>query len=179
MPKKHETIRESLYRTYYRQVYAFFMRVFADAGTADVLSGDVFVEAFTRYGTFGIRSRRDLEERHDGIAVLICRMCVRRTYRWMRENPDAVIRYDWYVTDPDAPLDENPGRFVRGSISGREALRALRALPKDGGELLLLRECGELSFDALSRLYEISPASARARCLHARATFYARLSAIA
>lgn len=167
----HDTIRESLYRAHYRQVYAFFDRLFADAGTAGRLSEEVFVDAFTNYGTFGIRLRSDMARHETEIRILLARLCVKCALRYLRSEPDAVIRYDWYVTDPEAPLTEEPGYSLRGAISSRELYQALASLPGDGCELILLYQCAELPMEHIAPLYDISTEAALIRYLRARRAF--------
>lgn len=172
MPKTHETIRESLYRANYRQVYAFFDRLFGDAVIAGRLSEEVFVDAYTNYGAFGIRTRRELEHHENEIRVMLARLCVKCALRHLRDDPDATIRYDWYVTDPEAPLNEEPGYFLRGETSCHNLYRALTSLHGDGCELILLHQCAELSLEHIAPLYEISAEAAHVRYLRARRAFY-------
>ena len=174
MPNTHETIRENLYRAHYRQVYAFFDRLFADAGIATQLSEDVFADAFTNYGSFGIRTRSALA-RHEGeIRLLLARLCVKIALRRLRDEPDTWIRYDWYVTDPEAPLTEDPGYNVHGEVTSGELYRALTSLRGDGCELLLLHLCAELPLDWIASLYDISGQAALIRYLRARRSFAER-----
>ena len=178
MPKNtHETIRESLYRAHYRQVYAFVDRFFADAGIATQLSEDVFADAFTNYGSFGIRTRSDML-RHEGeIRMLLARLCVKYALRELRDAPETWIRYDWYVTDPEAPLTEEPGYSLRGEVTAGELYRALTSLHGDGCELLLLRQCAELPMEWIASLYDISGQAALIRYLRARRSFMEKFRA--
>lgn len=179
MPKTHETIRESLYRVHYRQVNAFFDRLFSDAVAADRMSEEVFSDAFTNYGVFGIRTRRDMASQENEIRVLLSRLCVKCALHHLRDDPDATIRYDWYVTDPDAPLTEDPGYSLRGEVSSHGLYRVLSSLQGNGCELLLLHHCADLPMDEIAPLYDISPEAALIRYLRARRTFYGKFRTIA
>ncbi len=178
MPKTHETIRENLYRMYYRQVNAFFDRLYSDAVISDRMSGEVFMDAFTNYGVFGIHTRRDMAEHENEIRVLLSRLCVKCALRHLREDPDATIRYDWYVTDPDAPLNEDPGYSLCGEVSTRKLYRVLSALSGNGCEILLLHHCADLPLGEIAPLFDISAEAMLIRYLRARRTFYNKFRAI-
>lgn len=172
MPKTNKTIRERLYRMYYRQVNAFFDRLFSDAIAAERLSEEVFVDAFTNYGVFGIRTKKDLAVQENEIRMLLYRLCVKCALRHLRDDPDATIRYDWYVTDPDAPLTEEPGYSLRGEVASHDLYRILSTLSGNGCELLLLHHCADLPIDEIAPLYDLSAEAAHIRYLRARRTFY-------
>ena len=166
MSKTHETIRESLYRVHYRQVNAFFDRLFSDAVAADRMSEEVFSDAFTNYGVFGIRTRRDMASQEYEIRVLLSRLCVKCALHHLRD-------------DPDAPLTEDPGYFLRGEVSSHGLYRVLSSLQGNGCELLLLHHCADLPMDEIAPLYDISPEAALIRYLRARRTFYGKFRTIA
>ncbi|MFF7987011.1 sigma-70 family RNA polymerase sigma factor [Streptomyces sp. NPDC007901] len=151
-----------LYARYQPQIYAYLLRRTGDRQLSEDLTGDVFVRALTRIGTFTWRGS-DIGAWLNTIARNLL-FDYFRSSRFRREWPTADMRdHDQAVTDA---VDQVTDRLALAPVVG-ELRKAITGLTPDQQECLRLRWWHDLPFAEVGR--RMNRSGHAAQILHRRA----------
>ena len=82
-------------------------------------------------------------------------------FKYLRQNRKESILIDVYVTEPEAPLTDEPGYRLSKQVEIAELRAAIAAMPKKYSDVLILRIYGELSYEEIAAKLGISVNSAK------------------
>lgn len=143
---------ERIYRTYYRRVYEFLYKQCHDAQLSAEMTQNTFC---TAYGHL-MRYSGECE-----MFTWLAALAKNELMRYIRTHSDGSLFIDLYVTVPDAPLNEEPGYRVTREVTYSELRRAFDALPPRYTETAILRIYGEISYEEIARMLDISQNTAK------------------
>ena len=149
---KSERTFELIYAEHYQQVYSFLHKLCRDAGAAGQLSKRTFLQAYKDI----LRYSEQCE-----MGTWILGIAVGEYRKYLYEKVSDSIRFNFYITDPEAPLSEEPGYRLMKDVDISEVKRVLTALPEKDTAVLLLRIYGEIPYKEIAGLLGISADSAK------------------
>ena len=143
---------EEIYRKTYRQIYSFLYRLCHDPQTAEDLTQETYYQAYLSLG------------RYDGtceISTWLCAIAKNTFFKYLRRTKKESYLIDLYVTEPEAPLDDEPGYRLIHECDVAQVRRAIRKMPSKYSEVLILRLYGELPYQEIAAKLGISENSAK------------------
>jgi RNA polymerase sigma-70 factor (ECF subfamily) len=163
---------------YRRRVFGVALRMLGDAAEADDLAQDVFVTLFRSLKGFRAESR---------LSTWIYRVtrnhCLNRIKyldrRGRRSTVSSTGEEGQDVLERVRSADPGPGRLAQASEGTRRLEEALRALPVDQREVVVLREVEELSYEEIMAVTGLAEGTVKSRLHRARAALVAALPELA
>lgn len=143
---------ESIYRAYYRRVYSFLYKLCHEHETAEDLTQETFYQAYKSLSKY-----RGECEMFTWLASIAKNMYL----KYLRHMRQANIVIDLYVTEPEAPMSDEPGYRIVREIDIQRVRQAIAAMPSKYSEVLILRIYGELPFSEIAMKLGISVNSAK------------------
>ncbi|MDQ6839715.1 MAG: sigma-70 family RNA polymerase sigma factor [Actinomycetota bacterium] len=153
-----------IYQRHSRWVFGVALRLVGNAGEAEEVTQDTFVEVWKSLPRFRGESL---------LRTWIHRICVNRCYR---ANARQASRRTEEIPDDLVSTDPDPGTVaaLRGELADLQ--QALLALPEGLRAALVLREFGGLTYDEVADALGITLTAARSRIHRARLEVVSRLS---
>ncbi len=150
---------EQLYRRHYRRVYALCLRMVQDPTLAEDLTQEVFVNLFTKIGSF----RGDSQ-----FTTWLHRMTVNQVLMYFRK---ASTRSEKTTDEGETPVQivrgtEDPGRMPVVDRIGLE--RAVRQLPLGYRTVFILHDVEGYDHEEIARMLEISQGTSKSQLHKAR-----------
>lgn len=154
---------------HYRPVFRFFRWLGCDPASAEDLTQETFAGFWESLG------RREGTAELDPKAWLygIARNRWRKRLRRERARPSAALEEAEELSEPGS----DPSGIVIGALEAERVLTALRGLPPELREALVLRVFEELTYEQIAEALLIRPGLARWRVHRARRLLTARLGA--
>lgn len=146
------TVFEQIYRTYYRRIYAFLYKLCHDTRLAEDLTQETFYQAYLSFH----RYNGDCE-----MFTWLASIAKNMFLKHLRKHKHESILIDLFVTEPEAPLTDEPGYRLQRQLEIAEVRAAISAMPKKYSEVLILRIYGELSYDEIASRLGITANSAK------------------
>ena len=143
---------ETIYRAYYRRVYSFLYKLCHEHETAEDLTQETFYQAYKSLPRY-----RGECEMFTWLAAIAKNMFFKHLRHARHEN----IVIDLYVTEPEAPLSDEPGYRIVREVEAEQVRRAIASLPAKYADVLILRIYGELPFREIAMKLGISENSAK------------------
>ncbi len=143
---------ETIYRAYYRRVYSFLFKLCHEHETAEDLTQETFYQAYMSLSRY-----RGECEMFTWLAAIAKNMFLKHLRRTRNER----ILIDLYVTEPEAPLSDEPGYRIVREVEAQSVRQAIAAMPPKYSEVLILRIYGELPFREIAMKLGISENSAK------------------
>ena len=143
---------EQIYSTYYRHVYSFLYKLCHDTRVAEDLTQETFYQAYRSFGRYNGEC-----EMFTWLAAIAKKMFL----KYLRQNSKESILIDVYVTEPEAPLTDEPGYRLSRQVEIAELRAAIAAMPKKYSDVLILRIYGQLSYEEIAAKLGISVNSAK------------------
>ena len=147
-----DIVFEQIYSTYYRRVYAFLYKLCHDTRTAEDLTQDTFYQAYCSFGRYNGECE---------MFTWLASIAKNVFFKHLRKHKNEVVPIDLYVTEPEAPLTDEPGYRLSKQVEAAELQAAIAAMPKKYSEVLILRIYGELSYEEIAAKLGISSGSAK------------------
>jgi RNA polymerase sigma-70 factor (ECF subfamily) len=150
---------EQLYRRHYRRVYALSLRMLGDPTMAEDMTQEVFVNLFTKIGSFRGESQ---------FTTWLHRMTVNQVLMYFRK---ASTRSELTTDEGETPIQivrgtENPNRMPVVDRIGLE--RAIRQLPLGYRTVFVLHDVEGYDHDEIARMLEISQGTSKSQLHKAR-----------
>ena len=143
---------ERIYGAYYRRVYSFLYQLCHDASAAEDLTQETFYQAYLSLGRYNGEC-----ELFTWLAAIAKNMF----FKYLRRIKNESIQIDLYITEPEAPLSDEPGYRLMKEVEVSEVRRAIASMPKKYSDVLILRIYGELPYDEIAAKLGISVNSAK------------------
>ena len=143
---------ERIYRAYYHRVYSFLYKMCHDYDTAEDLTQETFYQAYKSIGKY--RGECDM---FTWLAAIAKNML----FKHLRKAKNDHILIDVYVTEPEAPLFDDPGYRLVKEVEVGQLQYAISAMPKKYSEVLILRIYAELPYKEIAAKLGISENSAK------------------
>ena len=150
--KSSEAEFERIYRDNYRRVYSFLYKLCRSAETAEDLTQETFFQAYLSLSRYNGQC-----EMFTWLAAIAKNIFLKYLRRQRRES----MTVDLYISDPEAPLTDEPGYRLMREIEIADILKVLESMPKKYSEVFLLRTFGELPYAEIARKLDISVSSAK------------------
>ncbi len=148
--KMHEF--EEIYKENYKRVYSFLYRLCRDENTAEDLTQDTFYQAYISLETYNGKCE---------MLTWLLAIAKNLFFKYLRRTKRESLVVDLYVSEPEAPLTDDPGYRIMREVDIKEVRHAIKKLPKKYSDVLILRVYGELPFDEIARKLGISTNSAK------------------
>lgn len=150
---------EQLYRRHYRRVYALCLRMLQDPTLAEDLTQEVFVNLFTKIGSFRGESQ---------FTTWLHRMTVNQVLMYFRK---ASTRSEKTTDEGETPVQivrgtEDPGRMPVVDRIGLE--NAIRQLPLGYRTVFILHDVEGYDHEEIARMLEISQGTSKSQLHKAR-----------
>ncbi|HEX7175568.1 MAG TPA: sigma-70 family RNA polymerase sigma factor [Pyrinomonadaceae bacterium] len=150
---------EQLYRRHYRRVYALSLRMLSDPTMAEDMTQEVFVNLFTKIGSFRGESQ---------FTTWLHRMTVNQVLMYFRK---ASTRSELTTDEGETPVQivrgtEDPGRMPVVDRIGLE--NAIRQLPLGYRTVFVLHDVEGYDHDEIARTLEISQGTSKSQLHKAR-----------
>jgi RNA polymerase sigma-70 factor (ECF subfamily) len=150
---------EQLYRRHYRRVYALSLRMLSDPTMAEDMTQEVFVNLFTKIGSFRGESQ---------FTTWLHRMTVNQVLMHFRK---ASTRSELTTDEGETPVQivrgtEDPGRMPVVDRIGLE--NAIRQLPLGYRTVFVLHDVEGYDHDEIARTLEISQGTSKSQLHKAR-----------
>ena len=123
-----------------------------DLHDAEDLTQETFYQAYRSFGRYNGEC-----EMFTWLAAIAKKMFL----KYLRQNSKESILIDVYVTEPEAPLTDEPGYRLSRQVEIAELRAAIAAMPKKYSDVLILRIYGELSYEEIAAKLGISVNSAK------------------
>ena len=149
---KSERTFERIYAEHYQQVYSFLHKLCQDASAAEQLSKQTFLQAYKDIFRYSEQCE---------IGTWILGIAADEYLKYLHDKAADSFKVNFYITDPEASLSEEPGYRLMKDVDISEVKRALTALPEKDTEVLLLRIYGEIPYKEIAGLMGISADSAK------------------
>ncbi|MCD7788423.1 MAG: RNA polymerase sigma factor [Firmicutes bacterium] len=143
---------EGIYKENYKRVYSFLYRLCRDENVAEDLTQDTFYQAYISLDRYNGQC-----EMFTWLAAIVKNVF----FNYLRRTKKESLVVDVYVSEPEAPLSDEPGYRILREVDIKSVRRAIRKLPKKYSEVLILRVYGELPFDEIAKKLDISTNSAK------------------
>ncbi len=144
---------ENLYQEYYNQIYGFLYRMCADAGVAEDLTQETFLQAYTSFHRF----RGECE-----VFTWLAAIAKHTYFKYLKKNKlhlDAAnleLVVDSYCEGMDGPEEYVHKQYVEKAVRN-----VLENIPKKYRDVVLLRIYAELPFSQIALILKISENSAK------------------
>ena len=144
---------ENLYQEYYNQIYVFLYRMCADAGIAEDLTQETFLQAYTSFHRF----RGECE-----VFTWLAAIAKHSYFKYLKKNKlhlDAAnleLVIDSYCEGMDGPEEYVHKQYVEKAVRN-----VLENIPKKYRDVVLLRIYAELPFSQIALILKISENSAK------------------
>ena len=150
---------EQIYRRHFRRVYALTLRMLGDPTLAEDLTQEVFVNLFTKIGSFRGESQ---------FTTWLHRMTVNQVLMYFRK---ASTRSELTTDEGETPVQivrgtEDPGRMPVVDRIGLE--RAVRQLPLGYRTVFILHDVEGYDHEEISRMLGISQGTSKSQLHKAR-----------
>ncbi len=150
---------ELLYRRHFRRVYALTLRMLGDPTLAEDLTQEVFVNLFSKIGSFRGESQ---------FTTWLHRMTVNQVLMYFRK---ASTRSELTTDEGETPVQivrgtEDPGKMPVVDRIGLE--RAVRQLPLGYRTVFILHDVEGYDHEEISRMLEISQGTSKSQLHKAR-----------
>jgi len=150
---------EQLYRRHYRRVYALSLRMLSDPTMAEDMTQEVFVNLFTKIGSFRGESQ---------FTTWLHRMTVNQVLMYFRK---ASTRSELTTDEGETPVQivrgtEDPGRMPVVDRIGLE--NAIRQLPLGYRTVFVLHDVEGYDHEEIARTLEISQGTSKSQLHKAR-----------
>jgi RNA polymerase sigma-70 factor (ECF subfamily) len=150
---------EQLYRRHYRRVYALSLRMLGDPTMAEDMTQEVFVNLFTKIGSFRGESQ---------FTTWLHRMTVNQVLMYFRK---ASTRSELTTDEGETPVQivrgtEDPNRMPVVDRIGLE--NAIRQLPLGYRTVFVLHDVEGYDHDEIARMLEISQGTSKSQLHKAR-----------
>jgi len=150
---------EQIYRRHYRRVYALSLRMLSDPTMAEDMTQEVFVNLFTKIGSFRGESQ---------FTTWLHRMTVNQVLMYFRK---ASTRSELTTDEGETPVQivrgtEDPGRMPVVDRIGLE--NAIRQLPLGYRTVFVLHDVEGYDHDEIARTLEISQGTSKSQLHKAR-----------
>ena len=139
---------ESIYRTYFQDVYLYIWRLSGDAHTAEEITSETFFRALRAIDSF----RGECELR-----VWLCQIARNTYFAWYKQQKKAELCELQPMPDQSAVPEET---LLQRELSDK-AFACLQELEEPYKEVFLLSVFGELSFKQISQSFQKSESWAR------------------
>ena len=143
---------ERIYRDNYRRVYSFLYKLCRSPETAEDLTQETFYQAYISLPRYNGQC-----EMFTWLAAIAKNMFLKHLRRTKRES----MLVDLYVSDPEAPLTDDPGYRIIQQVEVADILSVIENMPQKYSEVFLLRTYGELPYSEIARKLGISVSSAK------------------
>ena len=143
---------ERIYRDNYRRVYSFLYKLCRSPETAEDLTQETFYQAYISLSRYNGQC-----EMFTWLAAIAKNMFLKHLRRTKHES----MMVDLYVSDPEAPLTDDPGYRIMQEIEVADILSVIESIPQKYSEVFLLRTYGELPYSEIARKLGISVSSAK------------------
>lgn len=153
---------EQIYRGYYRKVYSFIYKMCLDESLAETLTQEAFYRSYRRLSKYN--GNYDLY-------VFISAVAYDLFLKYLKGGVMKTVKIDLYVSDPDAPLSDEPGYKLSKIVETTKLIDTLRKMSSTHGELFVLRVYGEVSYEELAAKYGISVNSIKSMYREAKIIF--------
>lgn len=150
--KSIEAEFERIYRDNYRRVYSFLYKLCRSPETAEDLTQETFYQAYLSLPRYNGRC-----EMFTWLAAIAKNMFLKH----LRHIKHETVTVDLYVSDPEAPLADEPGYRLMREVEVSSILAVLDRMPKRYSEVFLLRTYGELPYSEIALKLGISVSSAK------------------
>ena len=150
---------EQIYRRHYRRVYALSLRMLSDPTMAEDMTQEVFVNLFTKIGSFRGESQ---------FTAWLHRMTVNQVLMYFRK---ASTRSELTTDEGETPVQivrgtEDPGRMPVVDRIGLE--NAIKQLPLGYRTVFVLHDVEGYDHDEIARMLEISQGTSKSQLHKAR-----------
>ena len=150
---------EQLYRRHYRRVYALSLRMLGDPTMAEDMTQEVFVNLFTKIGSFRGESQ---------FTTWLHRMTVNQVLMYFRK---ASTRSELTTDEGETPIQivrgtENPNKMPVVDRIGLE--NAIKQLPLGYRTVFVLHDVEGYDHDEIARMLEISQGTSKSQLHKAR-----------
>ena len=150
---------EQIYRRHYRRVYALSLRMLSDPTMAEDMTQEVFVNLFTKIGSFRGESQ---------FTTWLHRMTVNQVLMYFRK---ASTRSELTTDEGETPVQivrgtEDPGRMPVVDRIGLE--NAIKQLPLGYRTVFVLHDVEGYDHDEIARMLEISQGTSKSQLHKAR-----------
>ena len=150
---------EQIYRRHYRRVYALSLRMLSDPPMAEDMTQEVFVNLFTKIGSFRGESQ---------FTTWLHRMTVNQVLMYFRK---ASTRSELTTDEGETPVQivrgtEDPGRMPVVDRIGLE--NAIRQLPLGYRTVFVLHDVEGYDHEEIARTLEISQGTSKSQLHKAR-----------
>ncbi len=143
---------EQIYRDHYRRVYSFLYKLCRSPETAEDLTQETFYQAYISLSRYNGQC-----EMFTWLAAI-----AKNTFlKYLRHTKNEKMTIDLYISDPEAPLTDEPGYRLLREVEIDRILKALERLPKKYSDVFLLRTYGELPYSEIALKLGISVSSAK------------------
>ena len=155
---------EELVRAHEKTVYHLALRQLGNREDAEDAAQEVFLKAYTALGSFRGESR---------VSVWLYRITSNVCTDFLRRRRETVSLSAVNEDGEQAELELPDERFDPAALAERKDLReqvgkALRQLPPDAREILLLRELGGQSYEEIAETLNIDLGTVKSRIFRAR-----------
>ena len=150
--KDFDAVFEQIYSTYYRRVYSFLYKLCHDTRLAEDLTQETFYQAYISFGRYNGEC-----EMFTWLASIAKNIFLKH----LRKHKNEAVLIDLYVTEPEAPLTDEPGYRLSKQVEAAELRAAISAMPAKYSEVLILRIYGELSYEEIAAKLGITANSAK------------------
>jgi len=143
---------EKIYAENYQSVYSFLHRMTGDKASAEQLTKSTFLKGFNMLLHYNGRC---------SIRTWLLAVAANQFTDYLK-NETRSLDVRLFVADPEADLTEAPYYQWEHYANTGDLYRYLSKLPRSSRVILLLRVFGEVSFEELSGLLDITPESVSA-----------------
>lgn len=144
---------ESLYREYYQKVYGFLYRMCADAGLAEDLTQETFLQAYTSFHRF----RGDCE-----VFTWLAAIGKHVYFKYLKKKKLHLDAANLELVAQSYLKGEcNPEEHVHKQDVEKAVRRIVENIPKKYRDVVLLRIYAELPFSQIALILKISENSAK------------------
>jgi len=155
---------EAIVLAHEAMVYRLALQKLGNREDAEDAAQEVFLKAFTAIGSFRCDSK---------LSVWLYRITGNVCVDALRRRKDAVSLSDAEGDGAEGESEIPDERFDPAALAERRDLReqvgaALRKLPEDAREILLLRELGGQSYDEIAETLSLDPGTVKSRLFRAR-----------
>ena len=157
--KSSEAEFEQIYRDHYRRIYSFLYKLCRSPETAEDLTQETFYQAYISLSRYNGQC-----EMYTWLAAIAKNIFLKYLRRQRRES----MIVDLYISDPEAPLTDEPGYRLMREIEIADILKVLESMPKKYSEVFLLHTYGELPYSEIALKLGISVSSAKVICHRAK-----------
>lgn len=151
MEKREQTF-EHIYSRNYQQVYSFLHKLCQAPDTAEQLTKQTFLRAYKEILKYTCQYE---------LITWLLGISAEEYLKHLRNGAEDSFKVNFYITDPEAPLTEEPGYRLTEDVDISEIKRVLNSLPLKDTKVLLLRIYAEVSYKEIAGLLNISKASAK------------------